>query len=211
VGKAGEINGSLSRRLEEQAEQALVRSALEKVKAGQAPNQRETRALKRHEGRKEEERLLGVLRSMPQRIVRAVFGGVQCKQLQDMQVRWGLPFAQESIDWFEIGPRLWAMLVKFGKQKAAMDPDGELLEGASKSLKDEYVRQKTRIETMKADEMERKAVYWDTLQPALVDLGTALRKAGELQARKYGPECALILEEAIGEYERKLDDLMGGT
>lgn len=199
--------GGLGERLELQAEQQLLRQALEKVKRGAVLNIRETRAIRKHEEATEERHLLSGLRRMPQKLVRAVFGNVQTKQLQDFQVRWDLPFAQPIVDWFELGPRLWAVLVKFGKQKPTLDPESELLAGASKNVKDEYVRQQTRIARLKADEMEKKAIYWDELQPALVDLGTGLRKAGEIVQRQYGAEPARVYDEALDEFERKLDQL----
>ena len=131
--------------------------------------------------------------------------GRQWKILREQAELYGISFADPVIDLTRVVRQIHDFFAKhFRRLAAPTDGDGDF-EGASKNLKDKWLKERIRIERMKADEMEKKAVYWDQLQPALVDFGTGMRRAGEILQRQYGPEAAMVLEEALDEFDRKLN------
>lgn len=128
------------------ADVQLAQRAVEKLKTGQQLTAAEGKAHARVAKFQEKQARTQLLHAVPQWVMAEMCSGDtgkprQCKQLQDMERQWGLPFARETINLYEFFPKLWEFLIRWGPLlKVVMeDADGS---GDENSLGVRYLRAK---------------------------------------------------------------------
>ncbi len=97
-----------------------------------------------------------------------------------------------------------------------LGPEEKLIEGASQTLKDDYVRQqvlekaeKAKLARLERMERERALIPREEIHLGLKSLAEIVKNLGASLQKHYGPGALQLLEETIEEYEHRLGELFG--
>ena len=205
MGEPRQNNGSIAAKIERE----LVQKALAKRRAGENPTTRETAALRRWEAARREDQAWEIYRDIPQKHW-IKMSGRQWKVLREQAELYGIPFAEDRIDLPKVVRALHDFFAKHFRKfsQVRLDPEGELLQGCSQKIKDEYVKEQTRRVRLQADEMEGKLVRMDELVPLITQLSTSIRRTGEQLQRRFGHEALDIFESGLVEFDQASQRIM---
>lgn len=180
----------------EEADLALVQSALRKRQAGQPPNRSELAALKRYESQREEEQRWLYYRTIPQKYWRQM-SGRQPRQLIDQASRYRLPIGGATIDLTKLIPALHDLLAKH-HDKFDDDP---LLTGGDSPALERYRDERAKL--AKLDRLEREVSLIDRHQvrAVMTQFASLLRGAASDLQKRFGAEAVDIYNEALDEVE----------
>lgn len=188
----------------EQVDRELARAALQKRQAGQLPTQRELSALRRIEEARDRELRERHYAAVPKRDY-CRLAGRQVKVVNEQADRYGLPLRGESID---LGNALRAfhdLLAEHGRKILAVpeeDPDADGL----KALR----REKALLARYERQEREGELLPRADVHQFLTALAARINQCGELLQRHFGAEALEILNEAIADIERLVQQKYGG-
>jgi hypothetical protein len=192
----------------EAIEQALVRSALEKQRAGQRPDSREQAALKRFEQRREEDLRWQYYESVPQKHY-AAMSGRQWKVLAEQAQRHGLPITGKTLSLPRI-IRAFHDFLAANKHRLASTAAGEdpLMQGEGSPALERYRTVRADQEELKLAEMRRELLPRREIHQYLQRGQGIVRQAVETLQRQYGPDAAKLMNDAFIEAQRVLDSLV---
>ena len=100
------------------------------------------------------------------------------------------------------------------RKHAAVDGASDVPDGASQTLKDQYVREQIRDRRASADRAELdlarvrgEMLPADDVAPVFDRIGARLKRAGEQLQQRFGPDAAAVLEDAIEDATRTLKEV----
>lgn len=190
-------------------DERLAAEALRKQKAGAKPKRDELAALVRVRAAREEEDRWKHYRSVPKKHYISMSGRQQ-KVLDEQSARYGLPAMGPSVDlaavlrWFhdflsDNGP----LLIRTVGQEG-LNGDAET-SPALERLREETFLLK-RLERL---QLEKELLPRGQIHEMLVAFASGIRSCGEQLQRQFGPEALEILNDAVGEAERTIEELLG--
>jgi hypothetical protein len=198
-----ENNDGISDRLDRD----LAARAYKKVMAGQLPSVQERNALRRFEKERDEKLRWQHYASIPQKHWRQM-SGRQTKVLQEQAERYGIPFASREISL----PRVVKALHDFLAANARHLPsDADLLgpDFGSPAL-ERYREEKAAIAKLDRLEREGELIEVSVLRDGLNRIAAILRSAGDSLDRRFGPEARQILNDALDDAHKHVEDWLGG-
>lgn len=194
----------------EKVDRDLVRAALEKQQGGQQPTSRELEALRRWERAKEERLRWQYYATIPHKHVRTM-SGRQSKVINEMALRYGIPFAGATVDLRAIVKALFDFLADYGPRLAVANGDDPLLDGPASPALERYRNARANREEFAFQRDLGEWIARDQVHDALGQLSAILRNAGELLQRQFGADAHAILDEALADFDRKLESFVGAV
>ncbi len=187
-------------------DQAATAGLYQKVLAGKQLSTREEAALKRLEKDKEERLRWKFYQSIPQKHWRAM-SGRQTKVINEQAARYGIPFGGPTINLSTVVRGLHDFLAD-NALKLSRDDD-ELMVGAGSPALERYREERALIARLERMTREGSVVPREEMRTALGRIAALLRSAGETLEREHGPEARNILDEALDDAEREIDQMFG--
>jgi hypothetical protein len=185
----------------------LVAGAYRKLMEGGKPNREEQAALKRFEKEKEERLRWKHYESIPQKHWRKM-SGRQTKVINEQALRYGIPFGGATVNLPAVIRALHDFLAE-NALKLAREED-LLLQGTSSPALEAYREERTKLARLERREREGSLIPRDEAREALGRIAALVRGAGDALQRRFGPEAAEILDEALQDAEREIDRTFGG-
>jgi hypothetical protein len=173
-----------------------------------AVNSREQAALKKFEKDKEEKLRWQYYRSIPQKHWREM-SGRQTKILHEQAGLYGLPFGGATVDLPAVVLALHDFLAANARKLAV--PDDELMQGAASPALERYREERALIAKLERQEREGTLLPRDQTRDGLGRIAARIRAAGELLERQFGPEARAVLDEALTDAEREIEQVFGGA
>ncbi|QDU28855.1 hypothetical protein ETAA8_39600 [Anatilimnocola aggregata] len=193
----------------EAAAQREAAAAYKKVLSGESLSNREQTALKKFERDKEEKLRWQYYGKIPQKHWREM-SGRQTKVLHEQAGLYGLPFGGANICLPDVVLALHNFLAANARKLAA--PDDELMQsGANSPALERYREERATLAKLERQEREGTLLPRDEARDGLGRIATRLRAAGELLERQFGPEAREILDEALSDADREIEQVFGGT
>lgn len=183
----------------DQVELDLVKSALRKKQAGDVPNERELRALRRYEKQREDERRRSYYATVPKGHY-GELSGRQAKVLNEQADRYQLPLRGRTVDLFAVVRRFHDLLAEWsrgGVPGAAADEDE--MSGPASPMLERWREEKWRLARMERRRLEGSLVDRAEIDGLLIPVAQRLQRASEQLGRRYGADAQAILAEAIEE------------
>ncbi len=193
---------------DEQSQQQVALSGLQKKRQGKKLTREESAAVKRFLKEKEEKERWDYYGSVPQKhLVR--MSGRQPKVLKDFQARYELPCGEKLVDLKTLLRGLFDFVAKHAAKDRKED-DAAVLDGPPTEALEELRRWKARREEFayKRELGQYRAV--EENQQALTAMSNILRQAIETLQRQCGEEARLIMAEAIAEVEKVFGQMGSG-
>lgn len=191
----------------EQIRRELAARALEKRRRGEDVPARELAALTRIEKEREEEERWAYYKTIPQRHWKKMSGARQTKVINEQAVRYGIPFGGDTIDLSAVVKALHDFLRDNARKLAAADDEDALLAGMSSPALELYRRERAKLAKLDRLEREQSLLSRELVHEGLGRIASILRLAGETLARQCGPEAHEILEDALKDADREIQNL----
>ncbi len=198
------MDGPQSSSASEAIDRDLAARVLEKRRRGEPPKREEVRALRRIEKAREGRTRWEFYGSIPQKHWLEM-SGRQAKQLAEQHARYGLPWGK-TIDLSTMLRAWYEFLARNARKLAAADDEDPLLAGVSSPWLESYRKERTLLARIERREKQRQVLPLDEVHEALNRIAAILRTAGETLARVCGPEAAEILNEALENAQREIDN-----
>jgi len=198
----------------QQSDQQLAARALQKRRGGEKLTQEEARVLRRIEAAAEERRRWEYYATLPKKHY-VELSGRPTKVLNEQADRYGFPLRGKTID---LGAVLRSIHDFLARHKhtlaAAISIDDPLLEGASQSLKNAYVkeqikekREKAALARLDRQEREHELLSRDEVHDSLARIASIIRGCGDAMQRRFGPEALEILNDSLDSADREIESL----
>lgn len=179
-----------------------------KLAAGKSMSRDEERAWKRHEKRERERHGAAAYEAIPKKLWEQ-WSGRQRKVLAEQAERYGIPFANKTINLPAVVKALHDFLARNARRLLA-DPSGDaLLSGEMTPALEQYRRARARLAELELEARKRSLLPRDEVHDRLARVAVILRGAGEA-IRKLDQESADVLDQALGDFEREIEDWMAG-
>lgn len=176
----------------------------QKVISGKQLSTREQSTLKRIEKEKEERLRQKFYQSIPQKHWREM-SGRQTKVINEQAARYGIPFGGSVINLPAVVRALHDFLAD-NAVKLARDDD-DLMQGSGSPALERYREERAIIARLERMEREASLIPRDEMREALGRLAGLLRTAGETLEREHGVEARSVLDEALDDAEREIDEM----
>lgn len=183
----------------------LVKRALEKRAAGKTPNQREARALKRWETQREETARWKYYRTIPLKHW-CEMSGRSHQVLYKQAKAHGLPFGQPVISLPDVVKDLHDFLARNAAKLRRAETDEELLFGEGGPVIDRLRLAKAQLAELDLAQRRGLLLPRDVTHERLGQMASILRRAGEILQRQFGEDAHRILDEALDECERTIEE-----
>lgn len=179
----------------------LAVRALEKEAAGKKPTKREAAALARLDRARDDQLRAEHYRTIPQRDWLA-WSGRQARTVNEQARRYGIPFGGRLVSLPDVVRALHDFFSKHGKSLAELVEPGRKSE-ALEALRDEKARM-ARLDRLKR---EGEVIARQDVHEGLARIATVLRSAGKILQTKHGRDARAVLDEALDDCQREIDDL----
>ena len=184
----------------------LVARAYRKVMDRKELTNQELAALKRHEKEKEERLRWNYYGSIPHKHWREM-SGRQTKVLNEQALRYGIPFGGATISLPAV-VRAFHDFLADNAVKLARDDD-PLMQGVGSPALERYREERALIARLDRLEREDQLIPRDQVRESLGRIAAILRGAGDSLQRRFGPEGAEILHEALADAQREMGRMFG--
>lgn len=198
---------NLPKSASETAAQREAAAAYKKVLAGETLSSREQSALKRFEKEKEEKLRWQFYGAIPQKHWREM-SGRQTKILQEQARLYGLPFGEAKIDLPKFVRAFHDFLAANARKLAA--PDDELMQGGNSPALERYREERAAMARLDRLEREQSLLPRDEAREGLGRIAARIRAAGEQLERQFGPGAREVLDEALNDADREIEQVFGG-
>jgi hypothetical protein len=194
--------------LSDQIDRNTAAEAYQKVMRGETPSLRERQALARYEPAREEKLRWQYYRSIPLKHWRQM-SGRQTKILQEQAGRYGIPFGSAKIDLPAVVKALHDFLSTHGARLArAGEAEYRLIE--SSPALERYREERAKLARIERLEREGSVIPRGMVHEVNARLASILRRAGEALQRQFGPDAAMILNDALEDFARVVETLDDG-
>ena len=191
----------------EASERKAAAEAYKKVLGGGTLTTREQTVLKRFEKEKEEKLRWQYYRSIPQKHWREM-SGRQTKILHEQAKLYGLPFGGATVDLPALVMALHDFLAANSRKLSA--PDDDLMQaGVPSPALERYREERALLAKLERQEREGSLIPRDDSRDGLGRIAARLRAAGELLERQFGAEAREVLDEALGDAQREIEQVFG--
>lgn len=180
--------------------------AYRKVLAGEELTVRDRAALKRFEKEKEERLRWQFYASIPQKHWREM-SGRQAKVINEQASRYGIPFGGAMISLPAV-VRAFHDFLADNAVKLAREDDA-LMQGSGSPALERYREERAAMARLDRMEREGQLLPRDEAREALGRIAAIIRGAGDSLQRRFGPEAADVLFEAMDDAEREIDRMFG--
>jgi len=188
-------------------DQKQAAEAYRKLMAGGTLTEREKVALRRFEKEKDEKLRWQHYATIPQKHWRRM-SGRQTKVLQEQAALYGIPFGGPTVNLPDVVGALHDFLAANARKLAA--PDDDLLDARTPSpALERYREERAAIARMERLEREGMLVARDRVHDGLVRIAATVRTAGEALERQFGGPAREVLDEALDEAAREIEQLFG--
>jgi hypothetical protein len=191
----------------ETATQREAAAAYKKVLGGESLSTREQSALRRFEKEKEEKLRWQYYGSIPQKHWKEM-SGRQTKILQEQSGLYGLPFGDAKIDLPKFVRAFHDFLAANARKLAA--PDDDLMQGGPSPALERYREERATMAKLDRQEREQSLLPRDGVRDGLGRIAARLRAAGEQLERQHGAGAREILDEALTDADREIEQVFGG-
>ena len=183
-----------------QLDRQLAQDAYKKLMAGQRPTRQEAAALGRQERKLEEERRWKYYESIPQKHWRTM-SGRQAKVLAEQADRYGIPFGGREVRLPDVVKALHNFLAEHAQALAKP-------EAAEKSpAMEQFRRERARMARLERQQRENTLLPRQHVREGLERIAAVLRTAGEILERQFGRAAGEVIDEALDEAARQIDQL----
>jgi len=184
----------------------LAAEALRKKQRGEKPTRDELRALRRVEAAREEELRWQYYATIPKGHWEQM-SGRHVKVINEQADRYDIPLRGKTIDLPAVVKRIHDFLAE--KKYVLTAAQSDSMTGAVTPALEKWREAKAQLARM--DVKERKGVLLrrEDVHDWLVRLGTIMRGAADRLQREFGKAALTILEEALQDYERELEQCVG--
>jgi len=205
MAKRAKTNQSVAQQIDGE----LARAALQKRRAGGKPTGKELAALRRVEKRRNEELREELCSHVPKGVY-SFWSGRQSRTLNEQSRSYGIPIGGRTIDVPAVIRWLHDFLAENARKLARVDGEDPMSGPTSPAL-ERWREEKWRLARLERMEREQTLLPRDLVHEGLGAMATILRRAGEQLQRLHGPNAARILDEALDDWQRTIDDRLGGA
>lgn len=186
-------------------EKKLAAVAMQKTAAGERPTAGEMQAWRAYEKRTQQERAWDCYRNIPQKHWREMGDGWKVNQLKEQAALYDIPFGDAVVCLPDVVRGLRKFFARNASRLAKEPDDTELMVGVDSPAMERLRHFKA--ELAKLDYHERKRVLLDReeVRHTFSRMANLLRQAGVTLKRNYGAEAHAVLDEALTECERLLE------
>lgn len=204
------------------ADLQLAKKASEKLKAGEQLTAREGLAVQRVQKWHDRQSRAKLYRAVPQGDLGEMCSGEgqtpkQCRQLQEMERQWGLPFAREWVNLYEFFPKLWEFLVKWGPPLRLLMEDDDTTGDGSNSLGVRHLRAKiakteedARAAAIRNDLRQNTLIERERVHEVFERLVNVVRKASDRAQARWGQEGFDFIVGLIDGFEDEIRGVKDG-
>lgn len=188
----------------------LVAAAIAKVQRGQQPSAAERKALREFEAEQEESRRWQYYATCPKSHY-LLMSGRAAKVVLEQAERHGLPYPRlgkrkTPVDLAAVIRWLHDFLAAHKTRLAAPHTDDPLLAGGTSPALEDYRRERTKLARLERMQKEASLLPRDVVHQSLARWAGILRSAGEALSRQFGAEARQIMDEALDDAERDIQN-----
>ena len=135
---------------------------------------------------------------------------IQSSSLRRQAANYGLPIGDRKIDLTAFVPAFHEFLAKHAKRLSAPKSDDEdLLFGGTSPALERYRNERAMLARMDRIEREGRLIDREQASAMFGQIASVLRSAGDDLQRQYGQDAYIILDDALVECVRLVDEMFG--